>query len=243
MKAQHRVIILSAICFFLVLLIAGTALGWQDRTHLAIAKAAGYESWYNAAGADMAKLKAGNTEGTNHWFNNTGGVEVTEKMVMDQAERYNKASDTEGHLYGAIIASLRKYIQETVDGRYAGYHMAFCAHYAGDLSMPLHNVPYDDFNEKHHNINDGIVEAGALDNIGLIRRHMHPIAIRNEHELAREIARIANLARGLALKMKRENREMTQDEAYTELARSASLLKAIISYARGKSRRGTPFGE
>jgi hypothetical protein len=238
MKAIHRVIILSATCFLLALLLAGTAFGWQDRTHLAIAKAAGYESWYNAAGADMAKLKAGNTEGTNHWFNNTGGVEVTETMVMDQAERYNKASDTEGHLYGAIIASLRRYIQDTGGGKYAGYHMAFCAHYIGDLSMPLHNVPYDDFNKKHHNINDGIVEPGVLDNIGLIRKHMYPIVIRDEHEIAREIAGIATMARGLALKMERENREMTRDEAYTELARSASLLKAVLSYARGKCRSG-----
>jgi hypothetical protein len=243
MEAIHRVIILSATCFFLTLLLAGMALGWQDRTHLAIAKAAGYESWYNAAGADMAKLKAGNTEGTNHWFNNTGGVEVTDTMVMDQAERYNKASDTEGHLYGAIIASLRRYIQDAAGGKYAGYHMAFCAHYIGDLSMPLHNVPYDDFNERHHNINDGIVEPGVLDKIGLIRKHMHPIAIRDEHELAREIAGIANMARGLALKMKRENREMTRDEAYIELARSASLLKAVLSYARGKGRSGFHSGE
>jgi hypothetical protein len=114
--------------------------------------------------------------------------------------------------------------------------MAFCAHYTGDLSMPLHNVPYDDFNEKHHNANDGIVELSALNNIGLIQRNMHPIVIRDEHDLAREIAGIANIARRLALKMEREDRDMTQDEAYVELAHSASLLRAVLFYANGKKR-------
>jgi hypothetical protein len=37
------------------------AWAWHDETHLAIAKAAGYEKWYNAAGADITKIKAGNT--------------------------------------------------------------------------------------------------------------------------------------------------------------------------------------
>jgi hypothetical protein len=225
---------MSASCFCFVVLISSTTFGWHDRTHLAIAKAAGYESWYNAAGPDIAKIKAGNTEGTNHWFNNTAAVDVTEGMVLDQVKQYNKASDTEGHLYGAIIGSLRKYIQDTEGGRYAGYHMAFCAHYIGDLSMPLHNVPYDDFNEKHHNTNDGIVELSALNNIGLVQKNMHPIVILDEHDLAREIAGIANIARRLALKMEREDRDMTQDEAYTELAHSASLLRAVLSYANKK---------
>jgi len=234
MKALHRSIILPVSCFFLTLLLAGTSFGWHDRTHLAIAKAAGYANWYNAGGADMAKLKAGQTEGTNHWFNNTADVEVTEAMVMDQVNRYNKASDTEGHLYGAIIASLRNYMKDRQGGKYAGYHMAFCAHYIGDLSMPLHNVPYDDFNEQHHNTNDGIVELSVLNSIGLIQRNIYLIVIHNEHDLAREIARIANIARSLALKMKREGRDMTKDEAYAELAHSASLLKAVLTYADGK---------
>ena len=124
-----------------------------------------------------------------------------------------------------------------MDGRYAGYHMAFCAHYIGDLSMPLHNVSYDAFNEEHHSVNDGIVEVGALNNIGLIQKNSYRIVIHNEHDLAREIARIANIARHLAMKMKRENRDMTQDEAYLQLAHSASLLRGVLGYARGKKVR------
>lgn len=231
MRALHYSIRLTLYWLVFSLLLAGTAFGWHDKTHLAVAKAAGYRSWYNAAGADMAKLKAGNTEGTNHFFNNTGGVRVTEEMVLGQAQRYNKASDGQGHLYGAIIESLRRYIDDSQSGKYAGYHLAFCAHYIGDLSMPLHNLPYDDFNEKHHNVNDGIVDATVLNNIGLIRSHMYPIVLNNEGDLAREIARIANMARLLALRMEEGGRDMTKDEAYTELGHSASLLRAVLTYA------------
>jgi len=33
---------------------------WYDQTHLAVAQVAGLSSWYNAAGSDRAKIKAGN---------------------------------------------------------------------------------------------------------------------------------------------------------------------------------------
>jgi hypothetical protein len=230
----RRRIILPAACLCLVLFGASSASGWHDRTHLAVARAAEYESWYNAAGADMAKIKSGAEEGTNHWCNNTAGVDVTPSVVLDQVTRYNRASDQEGHLYGAIIASLRTYMQEKEGGKYAEYQMAFCAHYIGDLSMPLHNVPYDEFNEKRHNANDGIVELGALNNIGLIQKNMYHVVIHDEADLAREIARIANIARRLAGKLREEDRDMTQDEAYTELSHSASLLRAVLSYAKEK---------
>jgi hypothetical protein len=221
-------------CFRLLLLSASPAAGWHDRTHLAIAQAAGYESWYNAAGPDIAKMKFGSTEGTNHWCNNTAGFEVTPSFVQEQVSRYNKASDQEGHLYGAIIASLRAYLQAKDDGKYAEYNMAFCAHYIGDLSMPLHNAPYGEFNEARHNANDGTVEASALDRVGLLRKVMYPIAVHDEADLAREIARIANIARRLAVKLQAENRDMTPAEAYTQLSNSASLLKAVLYYAKGK---------
>jgi hypothetical protein len=235
MKRLRRSIILAVMCFCFVLLAAGIAFGWHDKTHLAIAKAAEYDRWYNAAGPDITKIKAGDIEATNHWFSNNAAVVVTEALVLNQVEQYNKASDQEGHLYGAIIASLRAYSKDKKGGRYAEYHMAFCAHYIGDLSMPLHNVPYDDFNKNRHSTNDGVIEFSALNNIGLIQKNMYPVVIHDEDDLAREIARIANIARQLALKIKSENRDMTQDEAYTELSHSASLLRAVLSHAKEKN--------
>jgi len=82
---------------------------WHDEPHLSIAKAAGYEKWYNAAGADITKIKAGNVEKKNQYVNNPPGTTLTPDMVLKQAGRYNKSLNLKGHLYGAIIASIREY--------------------------------------------------------------------------------------------------------------------------------------
>ncbi|MGD0397467.1 MAG: hypothetical protein ABSC04_00990 [Syntrophobacteraceae bacterium] len=55
-KRIHRAVALTV---FLLLSFPNISLAWLDETHLAIAKAAGYQKWYNAAGADIAKVKAG----------------------------------------------------------------------------------------------------------------------------------------------------------------------------------------
>jgi hypothetical protein len=57
---------------FVILLLSShssTALSWFDKTRLAIAKVAGYDKYFNAAGADIAKLKLGAAEGHNHFVN------------------------------------------------------------------------------------------------------------------------------------------------------------------------------
>jgi hypothetical protein len=59
------------------LIFSSQAWAWHDETHLAIAKAAGYEKWYNAAGADITKIKAGDVEKKNHYVSNPPGTTVT----------------------------------------------------------------------------------------------------------------------------------------------------------------------
>ncbi len=204
---------------------------WLDQTHLAIAKAAGYKYWFNAAVADITKIKAGDAEGLNHFFDNYENVAVTEKMIFDQVKHYNDPTDKEGHLYGAIIASLRDYRQTKSAGKYGEYYLAFAAHYIGDLSQPLHNILYDGFNKTHHSENDGIVENEVLNKISEIEKNMYEIKLRPDHfeeDLAKEIARMANLSRQLGLKLRAENRNMTKEEAYVQLGHSASLLRAVI---------------
>ncbi len=228
------------IFFWLILdITTGTSWAWHDQTHMAVAKAAGYPYWYNAAGADMTKIKAGTIEEKNHYFDNDHNTEVTTNTVLDQANRYNNPNDEEGHLYGAIISSLRELKSTKSVGKYAEYHIAFAVHYIGDLSQPLHNTSYDSFNKAHHSINDGIVEDKVLDKINEIRRNMYEINLRPSHfeeDLAKEIARIANISRILGLKLRAENRDMTQKEAYTQLGHSASLLKAVLK-GIGKSEK------
>lgn len=231
-KTHYKIIYFLTI--FLLVFISGTAFGWHDKTHMAISQAAGYENWYNSAAPDVTKTKAGDIEANNHWYNNNAGVDVTVKMVQEQARRYNYPGDAEGHLYGAIIASLQDYIREIKDAsKYAEYHMAFCAHYIGDLSMPFHNMPYGKFNDKdRHTRNDGTIELSVLSNIGLIQKNMYEIKIQSESDLVREIARIANISHQLALKLEKENRDMTQDEAYAQIYHSASLLKSVLIYTK-----------
>jgi hypothetical protein len=232
-KARKKRVIIS----FLVLLCPFAwnitpVQAWHDETHLAIAKAAGYPKWYNAAGPDIAKIKAGPLEDRNHYSDKQGVEKVTPEMVMEQVNRYNNADDSEGHLYGAIIASLRAYTKFQRDGKYAQYHIAYCGHYLGDLSQPLHNAPHDEFNKIHHGANDGIVESEVLQRIDKIAKNLYPITLRTDHfeeDLAKEIARIANLARDLYKKLRKDNRNMSQEEAYRQLGHSASLFKAVLN--------------
>jgi hypothetical protein len=211
----------------------GLSYGWHDETHLAVAKVAGYYKWYNAAGADIAKIKAGSIEGYNHYFNNPGNIAVTADLVLDQVSRYNDPNDRMGHLYGAIIGALREFRKTTSEGKYAEYHMAYLAHYVTDLSQPLHHVPYDEFNKTRHSANDGTVDDEVLGNLYRIRRHTYEIKRGGddfERDLAVEIARIAAISGKLAEKMKRENRNMTKAEAYVQLGHSASLLRAVLTH-------------
>jgi hypothetical protein len=201
---------------------------WHDETHIAIAKRAGYYKWFNACGADMVKLKAGDIESHNHYsFTNPPGRMITPALVMGQVEKYNQVEEG-GHLYGAIIASVRDYIRAKGMGKYAEYHLGFCAHYVGDLSQPLHNTAYNDFNKKYHVRIDGIINLEVLDNLHKIK--IYPISIESEKDLAGEIARIATLSRSLGYKIEKEERLLTEQEAYTQISHSASLFKAILQY-------------
>lgn len=220
-----------ALCVFLC---AAHASAWHDKTHLSICRAAGLDMWYHCAGPDIAKIKAGDVESYNHWFNNNTEVEITPQLVISQIERYNRTLfEAEGHLYGAIIASLRDYEKTLQSGKYALYRLIYSAHYISDLSMPLHNIAYDDFNKERHQANDGIVEETIFDEPENITKNMYPVKLSQdnfENDLAREIARIANLTRKLGYKIRAEKRNMTRQEAHAQLGHSASLLRAVLQH-------------
>jgi len=215
--------------FLLIALSPSFSSAWYDETPIAIAKAAGYYKWFNACGADMAKLKAGNIEGHNHYVNNPKRTLVTPEMVLAQVGKYNRV-DHEGHFYGAIIASLHNYIKEKRKGKYGEYHLAFCAHYVGDLSQPIHNTPYNLFNRRNHKSIDGIVNDKILENLDRIK--IYSITIDPEESLAKEIARRANPSMNLGYKIEAENRLLTREEAYTQISHSASVFRAVLEYLK-----------
>lgn len=220
--------IITLLTILMVIIFADDSHSWHDETHVAIAKAAGYKKWFNAAGADMLKIKAGYTERFNHVTNNPRGTVVTPKMVFRQIEKYDKQTDAMGHLYGAIIAAVRNYCKEKQEGKYGEYHLAFCAHYVGDLSQPFHNILYNSYNRKYHNALERLINDVVLDNIHRIK--IYEIHVDSEADLAKEIARIANISIKKGYQIEAENRLLTEAEIYEQISHSASLFKAILRY-------------
>jgi len=218
------------LAIFLFICSFSPAMAWHDRTHIAVGIAAQFDQSYNLAAPDVAKLKAYHVEDYNHWVNNEEKDEITPELIRGQIQKYNLGIEGEekGHLYGAIVAAIRAYRDESHAGKYGAYHLAYAGHYIGDLSMPLHNIVYDKFNADHHGLNDGIVENEILANITNVK--ISPVTIKNEDDLIQNIVRIAKKAKDLGYKMRKENRDMTKKEAYEQLSDSASLFKAVLEY-------------
>jgi hypothetical protein len=211
-------------------------------------KAAGlFNEYYLAVGPDMAKDKAPQ-EQCNHYRNNPRKTVVTAEAVLAQVKEYDGPCTDAGHLYGAIIGALDQLREQKAGGKYARYPLGYAAHYLADLSMPLHNVEYNDFNRANHAANDGVVEGPAMEPLeGKVARiaagiqfrmsqlppyrlpsaAADPLAFRRA--LAEKIAEIAteSVNLGYALQDATPPRPlMTQDEAFGRLARSAALLRA-----------------
>lgn len=227
------------------------ALAWNDATHMAVMKAAGLDRYaYLAVGADMSKEKSGGYEDGNHYRNNGKDIKVTVDIVLDQVRDYNCRCNGEGHLYGAIIAALNQYRESKGSSKYARYSLGFAAHYIGDLSMPFHNIVYNEFNKANHSANDGVVEGDENEPTDAkvariakeiqIRMKVPPYQLPTAKddvtkfnlELAKKIAEIANKSIALGYSIQESNPQrtiMSADEAYEQLAESASLLKAVYS--------------
>jgi hypothetical protein len=243
---------IAALALSLSLFLAPPALAWHDATHMAVVRAAGLDDFaYMAVGADMAKEKSGGHEDGNHYRNNPRGTVVTADTVLDQVLDYNCRCGGEGHLYGAIVAAIGQYREKKGGGKYARYPLGFAAHYLGDLSMPLHNVEFNLFNQTYHAANDGVVEgegsepmdakvARITDRIRARMKTLPPIQLppagadvtRFNLALAKEIARIANKAILLGYAMQESTPQrtiMTAEEAYGQLAESAALLKGVYA--------------
>ena len=94
--------------------------------------------------------------------------------------------------------------------------------------MPLHNTIYDAYNRAHHSQTDGIINDEVLNNLEKIK--IYPITINSEEDLAKQIARIANLSIQLGYRLERENRLLTKEEAYQQISHSASLFRGILVY-------------
>lgn len=102
--------------------------------------------------------------------------------------------------------------------------------------LPLHNIENTPFNQKYHKDVDGIINDEILNNLEKIK--IYPIWIDSEEALAKEVARIANMAITLGYKLEDENRVLTKEEAYEQIGHSASLFKGILEYVKGANELG-----
>ena len=224
-------LLLGFLVIFLFVSCFSPAFAWHDHTHIAVGTAAKFDQDYNLAAPDVAKLKAYHVEDYNHWVNNGEKDEITPDLVRGQIQKYNLGIEGEekGHLYGAIVAAIRAYQDESGAGKYGGvYHLAYAGHYIGDLSMPLHNIVYDKFNAEHHSLNDDIVENEIKTNLDKVV--LYSISIKSEDDLIQNIVRIARKAKDLGFMLQKDDRDMTKKEAYAQLSDSASLFKAVLVY-------------
>jgi hypothetical protein len=54
-----RIYSVTVLAITILFVFQSVSSAWHDETHIAVAKRAGYYKWFNACGADMAKLKPG----------------------------------------------------------------------------------------------------------------------------------------------------------------------------------------
>jgi hypothetical protein len=207
------------------------AMGWHDRTHIAVGVAAKFDQAYNLAAPDVAKLKVDTVEEYNHWVDNSETTSITKALIRGQIQKYNLGTECEkgGHLYGAIVAAVRAYQDESAAGKFATYHLVYAGHYIGDLSMPLHNIENNPLNTlTNHYDNDHIVENEITANMDKVK--LLPITIKNEDDLIQNIVLIATKSKDFGYKLLKEKRNMTKEEAYQQISQSASLFKAVLEY-------------
>jgi hypothetical protein len=208
-----------------------SAMAWHDRTHIAVGVAAQFDQAYNLAAPDVAKLKLDTVEEYNHWVDNSETTTITKALIKGQIQKYNLGTEREkaGHLYGAIVAAVRAYQDESGAGKFATYHLVYAGHYIGDLSMPLHNIENNSINPlPNHYCNDHIIENEITANMDKVK--LLPITIKNEDDLIQNIALIATKSKDLGYKLLKEERNMTKEEAYQQISQSASLFKAVLEY-------------
>lgn len=154
-----------------------------------------------------------------------------------------------GVLYWKIM-DLYKEMQGKTGWDYK-FYLVNVAHYIGDLSNPLHNFPYESepasdgkaypeigsWANRNHDSFDLILDPYLpLDEKGkrLFRSSLVSVKINSAYDLKKEIAAIANSAIALANRCYSEKRNMSREEATKQVARSVSLLRAVMASTEAK---------
>ncbi len=241
----------------LTLALSTQAWGWSAMTHYFIALEAGISFPESACFPDLSKNDNNNLLGPFHWHNAAPQTVVTpdyidrfkirggyylKKTDLEQEPIYVKAPHPAGVLYYRIC-ELYKKLTRAYGWQY-DYYITNIAHYVADLSQPLHNFPYGEdpasdgnryaemgaWAKRNHGKFDSAFDRYlplTADKQEKLRRLVAPPAVGSSDDLKRGICTIANSSIALANKCYSENRKMTEEEVFTQVARSISLLKAV----------------
>lgn len=228
--------------FILTGSVSGTANAWTDQTHMAIERAAGLRSYHNAGGPDVSKTVSAinrlkRNDGQAHFFDAV--KPPTREDVDAQLEMIGMSRDDcpDGYILGAILNTVRKSKEWTEMGRFDDYNYAILGHYCGDLSMPLHLSVYDDFNRKHHlNVDQTLTRSDVVWDVDAVPQIAKEIVVddsvrfQSEEEIIDYMLEIARESYELANTMRKEDREITKEEALARCGRSATFFRALMRY-------------
>lgn len=243
-----------------------TAFSWSPLTHIFIAQRAGVPVPQYATFPDLMRNENYALFAPFHWHNAAPSTKVTPDYIdhfqitvgdyVKLGEEHKRpirirVPDPAGVLYWKILTLYQE--MKDKKGFEYDYYLLNIAHYVGDLSQPLHNYPHGDlpasdgkvyehigmWSKKNHRDFDYILDTYLpLDKTSerLFQSWIAPLRIDSIEDLKREIANIANESIALANRCYREQRMLTKEEALRQIAKSVSLLKAIIRSTKSSSR-------
>jgi hypothetical protein len=235
---------------------------WSCKTHVFIAGQAGIPNPHAACFPDLARKENDALLGPFHWHNAAPGSVITPASIdrygvsagvytreglPSQSPLKIKVPHPAGVLYWKIC-DLYDALKGSAGWEYE-YYLATIAHYAGDLSQPLHNFPSGSL---------PAADGKSYPEEGLWARKAHldfdraldlflPFqeerdrataagaevpGIASIHDLKREIAKVANASIALAGACYAEKRALTRQEALAQVSMSIALMKGIIAGTR-----------
>ncbi|MDY0199205.1 MAG: hypothetical protein RBR68_15480 [Tenuifilaceae bacterium] len=185
--------IIAIIAIIIALTITSDAVAWNCATHTLIAQEAGYTG-IDACAPDEAKTLE--ERSFKHWKNTPADIHVTKdnfNTLPYDGNLYEKLVELKGKATLTVIET-----QELV-------------HAAGDISQPLHNAAYDDYNKAQHK---------AYDNIPVTAECLTVLPVPTD--AVTYAAEIAEQARVTAY-----THAFTQEQACYAVSQSVALAKAL----------------
>lgn len=242
---------------------AGAAWGWSSQTHIFIAQQAGLKYPESACFPDASREENQDLLGPFHWHNAAPDTIITpeyidrfpivkESHLTRNYFKPKKLNILVPHQVGALYARIVD-LYHRMQGKRGwayDYYLGTVAHFVGDLSQPLHNYPHGQslasdgqkypeqgqWSAHRHQHFDNVLNRRLnleADGERQFQARLITITVTSEADLKKEIARIANRAITLANTCYAEQRDLTEDEAFRQVALSVSLLKGIMEGTGG----------